>query len=167
MKDKHHNLDDEEMRKRRYLYIGVWVFSLAIALLWVANLKFSFQEAFSSSSYQEVRAVRSDLDDLLVYFQEGSRDINDEQELEMSGQLFLQEMSRNLEFKDKEGLASSDNLVELDPIKEDANHLLKNLENKIIQNTGCPQYINCMPGPDRLKPCSVPSGCENITQIAY
>lgn len=31
----------------------------------------------------------------------------------------------------------------------------------------CPDWINCMPGPDVSRPCVVPVGCEDITQIAY
>jgi len=34
-------------------------------------------------------------------------------------------------------------------------------------NKNCPQYINCMPGPQRRGPCQVPAGCEGVTQVAY
>jgi hypothetical protein len=30
----------------------------------------------------------------------------------------------------------------------------------------CPEWINCMPGPGR-GPCTIPEGCEGITQIAH
>jgi len=33
-------------------------------------------------------------------------------------------------------------------------------------NIDCPEWINCMPGPD-AKPCKIPVGCEGVTQIAY
>jgi len=36
-----------------------------------------------------------------------------------------------------------------------------------VIRTDCPQWIDCMPGPDRREPCQVPVGCEKITQIAY
>jgi hypothetical protein len=31
----------------------------------------------------------------------------------------------------------------------------------------CPLYINCMPSIGEAKPCQIPPGCEEITQIAY
>lgn len=31
----------------------------------------------------------------------------------------------------------------------------------------CPQWVNCMPGPDVSTTCVVPPGCENYTQKAY
>lgn len=37
----------------------------------------------------------------------------------------------------------------------------------ITMPTKCPEWINCMPSPDRREPCQVPVGCDGITQIAY
>lgn len=32
---------------------------------------------------------------------------------------------------------------------------------------GCPEYINCMPGPNVNRACVIPVGCEGYTQKAY
>ncbi len=31
----------------------------------------------------------------------------------------------------------------------------------------CPEYVNCMPGPDVEKTCHVPFGCGSVTKIAH
>ena len=31
----------------------------------------------------------------------------------------------------------------------------------------CPEYVNCMPGPDVTRTCVIPPGCEGVTQKAY
>ncbi len=31
----------------------------------------------------------------------------------------------------------------------------------------CPEFVNCMPGPDVNRTCVIPPGCEGITQKAY
>lgn len=31
----------------------------------------------------------------------------------------------------------------------------------------CPEYVNCMPGPDVNRTCIIPPGCENYTQRVY
>jgi hypothetical protein len=33
--------------------------------------------------------------------------------------------------------------------------------------SSCPEWVNCMPGPDVGTRCIIPPGCENITQKAY
>ena len=33
--------------------------------------------------------------------------------------------------------------------------------------SSCPEWVNCIPGPDIGTRCVVPPGCENITQKAY
>jgi hypothetical protein len=43
----------------------------------------------------------------------------------------------------------------------------KNSDDTTFSGKTCPQWINCMPGPDRTAPCLVPPGCEGITEIAY
>ncbi|MCL4404341.1 hypothetical protein M1432_03295 [Patescibacteria group bacterium] len=31
----------------------------------------------------------------------------------------------------------------------------------------CPQYVNCMPGPDVSRTCVIPPGCEGSTEKVY
>lgn len=31
----------------------------------------------------------------------------------------------------------------------------------------CPEWVNCMPGPDVIKTCIIPPGCEGFTRKAY
>ncbi|MCL4392083.1 hypothetical protein M1413_02005 [Patescibacteria group bacterium] len=33
--------------------------------------------------------------------------------------------------------------------------------------SSCPEWVNCMPGPDVGTRCIIPPGCENVTQKAY
>jgi len=53
------------------------------------------------------------------------------------------------------------------PNPEDAKELP--FENVPQKELSCPEWINCMPSPDRPPgwECKVPRGCEGITNIAY
>jgi hypothetical protein len=68
-----------------------------------------------------------------------------------------------------DGVASSTGGQSNNNISPEA--LLKNLTGDLPTakdaTKTCPQFIDCMPSVDRNKPCVVPLGCENITQIAY
>ena len=36
----------------------------------------------------------------------------------------------------------------------------------VLRVATCPEYVNCMPGPDIEKTCKVPVGCGSITKKA-
>jgi len=161
---------EKEVKKRRYLVIGVWVFAVIIFFLWLGNLRFSFQSNPFNISFQEKEAWQEDLDESMSYFQANLNSLNEanrNSRVNTESQIFLQNMTNNLMEQKMQTEIISNEFQELEIMRSESDKLLKNLENKINNNSPCPVFINCMPGPDRVGPCSVPPGCEDITQIAY
>jgi hypothetical protein len=173
MNKPEHNQDQAEAKKKRYLVIGVWVFSTIILLLWIISLRMSFRSNSFNVSSSETEAWQEDLDQSISYFQDNLSLLNESNQaienrkVDVEGQVFLQDMKNNLTEKKMKTEIVNNEFQELELIKSESDKLLKNLENKINNNLSCPVFINCMPGPDRAGPCSVPPGCEDITQIAY
>jgi hypothetical protein len=165
-----YNQEQVEARKKGYLVIGVSIFSIIIFIIWLLGLRFSFQSDAFTIPVENAAVWQEELDESMSYFQDNLNSLNqanESKEIEVEGKLFLENMTENLSEKNKEiGIVQKD-AQELEIIKIESDKLLKNLESKINNNVSCPVFINCMPGPDRTGPCSVPPGCEDITQIAY
>lgn len=170
MNSPEYNQEQEEAKKKRYLITGVWIFSAIIFILWLSSLRFSVgSDAFSLSS-QEKEVWQEDLDKSISYFQDNLSLLNavsEDEQVAVEGQIFMQEMANNLNEKVISAEIINEDPKELEVIKNESDKLLKTLESKINNGSSCPVFINCMPGPDRVGPCSVPPGCEDITQIAY
>lgn len=173
MKSPEHNQEQEEARKKRYLIIGVGIFSAIIFILWLGSLRFSMNSGAFNISSQERETWQDDLDDSMSFFQDNlnllneSNQVTENTEMNVEGEMFLQEMTDNLSEQTIKTEVSIEDPQELEIIKSESDELLQTLENKINNNLSCPAFINCMPGPDRVGPCSIPPGCEDITQIAY
>jgi hypothetical protein len=176
MNSPERNQAKEEAKKKRYLVVGVWVFSIVILMLWLNTLRLSFQSDVFSVSPRAREAWQEDLDESMSYFQNNLNLLNEasqsnenskNSEISIDGQVFLQDMADSLSEQQIKKEVVSQDFQELEMLKIESNNLLKTLENKININSSCPVFINCMPGPDRVEPCSIPPGCEDITQIAY
>lgn len=170
MNNPEDNQEQAEAKKKRYLIIGVWIFSAIIFILWLGSLRFSMNSGAFNISSQATETWQEDLDESMSYFQDNLNslnEINENEQVGAEGQVFLQDMTDNLAEQKIEAEALDQDLQDSKTKKSESDQLLKNLENKINSNISCPAFINCMPGPDRVGPCSIPPGCEDITQIAY
>jgi hypothetical protein len=161
-----------EEKKRLFIKVGVLIFSLLILVFWFFNLRASFNvdkgqigenqgiDVWQEDFKKTIESARKGLDEPIV-----ASSSND------TGQDFLNDLADNLE--KKEGLPSiSEPVVPVVPVETatlSPENLLKDLENRLPQApvNNCPAFIDCMPTIGDAKPCLIPPGCENITQIAY
>ncbi|NCD01057.1 hypothetical protein EOL94_03120 [bacterium] len=59
---------------------------------------------------------------------------------------------------------TEENYRDIEELKNEMNNLLEEFDNY----NNCPEWINCMPEVGgEPKDCTIPKGCEDITQIAY
>jgi hypothetical protein len=170
-KDKTTNTDTEE-KKRFIMKVGVIAFSVIILALWIFSLSFSFApkknntEDNDSSWQQDLKeTINTVRDDFNINKDSNNEDPNTEEKA------FLDDMLNNIE--DKEQVKIPVVIPEETGVSTstEPQKFLKELENKLpfedISTINCPAYINCMPTIGQARPCVIPPGCEDITQIAY
>lgn len=164
-----------EAKKRRSLLIGVWLFSLIIVVFWVINLRASF----INNRNTQTAGVNSDSwqQDLKETINAVNASLNSKaSSSDLQGKAFLSEMADNLQKKDAASstpliASSTPSTVATGTATVTPEKLIKELETKVAEpgkaSGTCPQFIDCMPTIGASKPCVIPPGCENITQIAY
>lgn len=169
-----------ELKKRLFLKTGVWLFSAIIAGLWLFSLGINFKQqalanddkspavaAWQMELNQAIGAIKSS-----VNFSDQTF-VGDEIVDNSAGEDFLVAMNNSLEKKvvspEMEADASASELITNDKSATTTpESMLKDLEKRlptVVNN--CPDFINCMPLIDEVRPCLIPPGCENITQIVY
>lgn len=166
-----------EAKKRLILKIGVIIFSIFILVFWAFNLTASFgrRSKADDTNSASSTAWQDDLNQTIKEIKSGLK-ANDADSNE--GKAFLKEMADNLEEKISTTTASATPafatgtaaIASSAPATMTPVILNKELEAKPSASStavSCPQFINCMPTIGASKPCVIPPGCENITQIAY
>jgi len=157
----------DEQRKRFYLKIGVGLFSVLIAVLWLVSLRFSFTanlNDFIVEDSNQTAAWQEDLNESFNTLQTNLKDFQTEEtQIKTEEKTFLQTMSANL--AELASAQEAPDQTELIVEEKLGSEMLLELESRL--NLQCPAYINCMPMIGEDRPCVLPPGCENITQIAY
>ncbi len=132
--------------KEKLVILLVFAFIVLIFLTWVVNLNNRIRdiESFSvSPEGSEYKDIMKELDGAISEMSQSVRD---------SGQ----GVKENIELeKDNSEIIESEEQGNFDIILPP-----KNLNN-------CPAYINCMPTIGVARPCVIPPGCEEFTQIVY
>ena len=144
----------EEKKKRMIMMIGVPVIMIIIFVLWIFNL----DNSFSSASLRGKEKLNFDFGNPVEDIKEDVSDIGSSLEdliqvpVEEENIPRIEDGTEIIPINDSEEVPVEEVLVGDVPVKE------------VISN--CPEYINCMPGPE-LRDCTIPPGCEDITIIAY
>lgn len=163
----------EEEKKRFFLKAGVWIFSVLILSFWLFTLAYSFdgQDNFNTVDV-DTAAWQADLNQTINLIRNGMNTNTPVATATPAGsQDFLDKMNANLE----EQVAASNTPLMVDVIDGQKmatispEQLLAGLQQRLpeLASSSCPEFIDCMPTIDEVKPCVIPPGCENITQIAY
>ncbi|MDD3285636.1 MAG: hypothetical protein PHG95_03325 [Patescibacteria group bacterium] len=165
----------EEEKKRFLLKVGVWVFSVLILSFWLFTLAHSFNntESVSQTIDADTAAWQSDLNQTIDIIRNGMNTKNPvASNTPAASQDFLEKMNASLE-EQAAALATSSSGEEASSIATETNmtpeELLNGLQQRLpeLASSSCPEFVDCMPTIGEAKPCAIPPGCENITQIAY
>lgn len=166
MKDTEYNEEYEDLRKRRYLRIGVISFTIVIAAFWIISVRYSFINSPETSAQEPLinESLKADFQNIIKLDLDvpGSKK-NDESQLATEEKSFLEEMTNNLDPK------VNDRVDQKLKDQKSQQEMIVNLNNSLIEKNkkNCPEYINCMPQVGAMVNCTIPLGCEDITQIAY
>jgi len=157
----------DEQRKRFYLKIGVGLFSVLIAALWLFSLRFSVSANLNDlivEDNNQTAVWQEDLNESMNALKANLKNSQVEDiQIKTEEKVFLQTMSANLaELTSAQEMSDESELIVEEKL---GSEMLLELESRL--NSQCPAYINCMPMIGEARPCVIPPGCENITQIAY
>lgn len=160
--------NSEEAKKLLILKVGVLIFAIALISFWSLNLG----SAFSARSVrnEQSSAWQEDLNKTIGAITSSTTAVAGSAE----EKAFLAEMVNNLTDREIATTSTAVATVTVATPHETATltpeQLIKNLEQRlptVIASSSCPEFIDCMPSVGEAKPCVIPAGCENITQIAY
>lgn len=137
--------EKRKINKKKVLLICLIIFFfLVIFILWLSN----FLRVIHNSSINLVPKGKSEeVSDIKKSFGDLVDQVNKAKE--------NQEINLAEEIKTEDEL-----IIPVEPvIKEDV------VDKELTKN--CPAYVNCMPMIDSVINCSIPVGCEGVTQLVY
>lgn len=154
-----------ETEKKKIFLMRVIIGSVVfvIAILWAFNLKNVWRDSQSenaASGNNEWTNLKSDLEKTLADAQDKLDKIKEEERAadKEAGDKFLSGLLEETA-RTASSSATSTSEIQAKPDKE-ASSTPKS-------GSSCPEYINCMPSIGETRSCTIPLGCEGITQIAY
>lgn len=154
------NDEEKEARKSLFLKIGVSIIIVIVFFLWAANLKGVFESNNDKKKDHLFENISSDIDQQMK---------NLEQKMNANNATTTKnDFVKELIIKTDE-IDSSSTSTPVAEIKKELTDVIKGATTTATSSSQvtCPPYINCMPTIGENKPCAIPVGCENITQIAY
>lgn len=160
--------NSEEAKKLLILKVGVLIFAVALISFWSLNLSSAFSERGQRSGQKS--AWQEDLNNTISAITASTTTARNSAE----EKAFLAEMVNTL--TDREiatasiAVPTATTAMPHETVTLTPEQLLKNLEQRLpltSASSSCPEFIDCMPSVGEAKPCVIPTGCENITQIAY
>lgn len=155
------NPEEADYKKALLFKIGVIIIVVAVFSLWLANL----QNVFESKSSTDNDALKSITDNINKSLKEAEDNFN--RSASSTEKAFVDGLLDSASSTATSTMSTSTAAIE---IKKELTDLMKDVATSTAtttKKTGCPEYINCMPTIGEARPCVIPAGCEDITQIAY
>jgi len=149
------NSDKQENNKVLWTKIILILFVVVIFCLWLANLRNVFDNQ------------KPETDDTWKKINEAFQQIENNSNLASSTASSTKENEFVENLLDKaSSTASSTATASEEKIKNRLDNIMETATTTVKKNN-CPPYINCQPTIGKARACTVPAGCEGITQIAY
>jgi len=160
-----------EAKKRLLLKVGVGIFSALIIGFWLLSLRLTADSKMAAeANNSEMDAWQEEFGRTINAMRSGLETETETASTTKKGKEFLSEMAENLE-ESEAAIATGSEIVATNTAVSATitpEQMIKRLEDRLpAANSTCPEFIDCMPTIGEAKPCVIPPGCENITQIAY
>ncbi|MDP3837148.1 MAG: hypothetical protein Q8Q67_03540 [bacterium] len=171
--------NQEEARKLKILKIGVWSFSIILLVIWLVSLRFSVGKNISPASSADANAWQAEFSETISTIRQSLETATTDEtasstEVTEKGREFIEDLKNGVE--NMKPAVDTEDISAATSTEDILNELEKRLNASttpviapevVIPKTSCPEYINCMPTIGEARPCLIPPGCENYTQIAY
>lgn len=152
--------EEREAKKNLFLRIGVVSVFAVVFVLWLLNIQGVFSNVSSTESDSKWEETMAEID-------KNTKETEDRLGLNSPEQdktnEFVEKLLDKTEDMASSSISTSSAIIE---IKKELSELVVTSTIPVV-NKNCPPYINCMPSIGEARPCVIPPGCENITQIAY
>lgn len=160
-----------EAKKRLLLKVGVGIFSALIIGFWLLSLRLTADSKMAAeANNSEMDAWQEEFGRTINAMRSGLETETETASTTKTGKEFLSEMAENLE-ESEAATATGSKIMATNTVVSATitpEQMIKRLEDRLpAANSACPEFIDCMPTIGEAKPCVIPPGCENITQIAY
>lgn len=171
------NLDEE--KKLKLLKIGVWSFSILLLAIWVISLRYSVGGNVAPVSNTEANAWQAEFSETINTIRQSLETATSDEtasstEITEKGREFIEDLKNDVEnmkpainTEDEATATSTEDILNELEKRLNASSTPVITPEVVIPKTTCPEYINCMPTIGEARPCVIPPGCENYTQIAY
>ncbi|NLZ74328.1 hypothetical protein GX917_00220 [Candidatus Falkowbacteria bacterium] len=146
-------MKENQDERKKIMKVGVILIMILVFVFWLFVMKHSFikQASEVNQDKEELQSIRDELNETLDKLNEGLNKIK-----EVESENFLPATS------------SSDILMpDISPVSEEQPIIIPELPEPKDLNSSCPAYINCMPTIGAARSCSIPIGCEGITELVY
>lgn len=165
LKNKKINMNEEEREAKKSLFLKIGVISVfaLVFVLWLLNIQGVFGNISNQTNKVSWAEVSAEID---KNTKEAEARLGINQPDTSTNNEFIKKLLDKTANVASSSVSSSTAILE---IKKELLDLTKNTSTPVIPATrsNCPAYINCMPTIGEARPCVIPAGCENITQIAY
>jgi hypothetical protein len=170
-RDNKNKDNSEEKDKKLLLYSAVTFFLVLILFLWVFNLssvlssKTINEEETDNFNWGEISdTLKNTWSDFSDNWKETGEEL--EKEIEKNPVIFVGSTST------EEVSTSTIDVEEFEDMQSDLKKLEEALEEAQIEKqnlNNCPEWVNCMPtyGDSGPRNCTIPPGCEGITEKVY
>lgn len=171
--------NQDEAKKLKLLKIGVWSFSIILLAIWVISLRYSVGGNVAPVSNAEANAWQAEFSETISTIRQSLEAVSADEtasstEVTEKGREFIEDLKNDVEnmkpaadTEDDAAATSTEDI--LDELEKRLNAPTTPVitPEVVVPKTTCPEYINCMPTIGEARPCVIPPGCENYTQIAY
>jgi len=157
------NEEEREAKKSLFLKIGVISVFALVFVLWLLNIQGVFGNISNQTNKVSWAEVSAEID---KNTKEAEARLGINQPATSTENEFVKKLLDKTANVASSSAATSTAILE---IKKELSDLTKNISTSTVPvvKNNCPAYINCMPTIGEARPCVIPAGCENITQIAY
>lgn len=153
-------MENEQVKKKFLMKVGIASFMVLVFVFWGLNVKNVFRGNAIENNENNVewQNMKKDFDETIDKMSVSLEKIEETNaKLKTASSSIINEL-----------ITETNKLVASTTASSSSSSLIiatSTASEKTISD--CPVYINCMPTIGEARPCQIPAGCENITQIAY
>lgn len=149
--------NEQDYSKAIIFKIGILLIIVVVLFLWLASLH-NVLESNSAANNEIWQKINKDVNDSLKNLDETVGSLASSTSENTFAEKLLDKASSTI-------VSTVPTTTTAALVKEELSDLIKKATTTV--KNSCPSYINCMPTIGEARPCVIPVGCEDVTQIAY
>jgi len=155
---------ESEAKKKFLMKVGIISVMALILIFWVLNMKNVFRNDAVNTNDQslaQLRNIKNDFNNTITEINQNLSTVGAATSTSPSNiatSSFVSELIKETNSNSSSTEVKATSSLPIIPVSSST---------PVKVNPNCPAYINCMPTIGAARDCTIPLGCEGITQIAY